>query len=141
MNYGVYLLPKGVDGDPHIDLVVKNAEAAKSIHFQTFLRDCHALQRPNEELANLVSKAKQKADHFLREQYDDVMANFDPKIKKFQKRRKLIVAPDAQDELGSVANIYATRPERSALEVYCKSTVFFRFKRDVLYPLICEVHG
>ncbi len=97
---GVYLLPKSVYGDPNLDLVVQNAEAAKGIHFQTFLRDCRALQRSNEELERLVAKAKQEADHFLREQYQDVMANFDPKIKKFQKRRKLIVAPGAQDELG-----------------------------------------
>ncbi len=97
---GVYLLPKEVYGEPNLDIVVQNDEAAKAIHFQTFLRDCRALQCPSEELTALVDDAKQEADSFLRQQYQDVMANFDPKIKKFQRRRKLIVAPGAQDELG-----------------------------------------
>lgn len=100
MPTGVYLLPKDVYGDPHLDLVVQNIEAAKGIHFKTFLRDCRALQNSNEALAAFVADAKQEADCFLRKQYQDVMANFDPKIKKFQKRRKLIIAPGAEDDLG-----------------------------------------
>ncbi len=97
---GVYLLPRDVYGDPHLDVVVQNSEAAKCIRFQTFLRDCRALQRPNNELECLVAVAKEEADQFVHEQYQDVMTNFDPKVREFKKRRKIVIAPGAQDDLG-----------------------------------------
>ena len=97
---GVYLLPKDIDGDPNLDLLVQNADAAKCIHFHTFIRDCRALQRPNDELKCLVENARQEAEKFVHEQFQDVMANFDPKVRELKKRCKVIIAPDAQDDLG-----------------------------------------
>ena len=96
---GVYVLPQNIYGDPHIDVVVQNADAAKRIHFQRFLHDCRALQLSNEELEGLVANAKQEADCFLREQYQDVMANFDSKVSKLIRRRKVIIAPGMHDDL------------------------------------------
>ena len=96
---GVYFLPRDDLNDPHIDLIVQNSEAAKLIRFQSFLSDCRALQRSNVELDAIVADAKQKADLFVLEQYRDIIKNFDPKVSKFKKLSKVVIAPEAQKDI------------------------------------------
>ena len=95
----VYLLKHEMWGDPHLDIVVQNSEAAKRIRFQSFLRDCRALQGLNDDLESLVSEAQHAADQFVHEQYQDIVENFDPKVSRIRKRRKIVMAPGTLGDL------------------------------------------
>jgi len=95
----VYLLKQEMWGDPHLDVVVQNSEAAKQIHFSSFLRDCRALLGENDNLERLATEAQQIADQFVHEQYQDVMENYDPKVSRLKRRRKIVMAPGVLDDL------------------------------------------
>lgn len=66
------------DVEPRWDVIIKNAETAKKIAFQTYLNDCEKYLKPNEELKELYLHVLEKFDVFINESYQDVMENFDP---------------------------------------------------------------
>ena len=49
----------------------------------------------NEELDSTIDKERQAVLHFLKQIHQDILNNFDPKVVKFRKKRKIILADAA----------------------------------------------
>jgi len=70
----------------HWDVIIKNAQTAKRISFQSYLKDCGTFLKPTEELEDLVKQEVEKLDEFLNDNVKDVMENFDPKVTRLRKK-------------------------------------------------------
>ena len=96
----VYFEKSTVDDDePRWDVIIKNAQTAKNIDFQSYLNDCEKYLKPNEELEELTQQELEKLDVFINENYQDVMENFDPKVKLFKRKMDVIIALEALEGL------------------------------------------
>lgn len=96
----VYFRKHGDDvSGHHWDVIVRNAETAKQISFTSFLSDCQKYLQPIENLDALIERKKEKLRRFLQEAYDDIVENFDPKIVKFKKKRKIVMSSGALEDL------------------------------------------
>tara|TARA_R110001599_G_scaffold219808_1_gene418131 strand:- start:124 stop:1173 length:1050 start_codon:yes stop_codon:yes gene_type:complete len=87
------------DVEPRWDIIIKNAQTAKNISFQTYLKDCEKYLKPNEELEDLYQQKLEKLYAFIDENYQDVMENFDSKVKRFKRKIDVIIAPEALEDL------------------------------------------
>ncbi|MFQ5730166.1 MAG: hypothetical protein ACE5GN_07385, partial [Waddliaceae bacterium] len=86
---------ESTEEEPHINFVFSDKTALKSIRFRFFMRDCQNIAGNNAELARMVEEEKKAAVEYLEQQYHDIMKNFDPKIVKLRKKRKVIIADGA----------------------------------------------
>jgi hypothetical protein len=90
------------DEEPRLDVIIKNAQTAKNISFQSYLKDCEKYLKPYKELEELSQQELEKLDTFINENYQDVMENFDPKVKRFKRKMDVIIAPEALKGLTSI---------------------------------------
>ena len=101
----VYFEKSTVDDDePRWDVIIKNAQTAKNISFQSYLKDCEKYLKPNEELEELYQQELEKLDVFINENYHDVMESFDPKVKCFKRKMDVIIAPEALEGLSRICD-------------------------------------
>lgn len=99
----VYFEKSTVDDDePRWDVIIKNAQTAKNISFQSYLKDCEKYLKPNEELEEMYQQELEKLNAFIDQNYHDVMENFDPKVSKLKRKMKVILAPEALEGLASM---------------------------------------
>ncbi len=94
-----YIMEESTEDDPHINFVFSDKTALKSIRFRFFMRDCQNIAGDNQELVRMEAKEKKAAIEYLEQQYHDIMKNFDPKIVKFRKKRKVIISDGALQDL------------------------------------------
>ena len=59
------------------------------------MKDCREIMGDVEEVKMLVELERQRALDYLERMYQDILHNFDPRVVKFRKRRKIILANDA----------------------------------------------
>jgi hypothetical protein len=71
----------------------------QQVRFRHFLRDSRAIERDPALLHERVDAEKKRLRQFLKAQRQDIEANDDPKIRRFRKKRKIIVHPDAAKDL------------------------------------------
>ena len=90
------------DLEPRWDVIIKNALTAKNISFQSYLKDCEKYLKTNKELEELYQQELEKFNAFIDQNYHDVMENFDPKVKRFKRKMKVILAPEALEGLTSM---------------------------------------
>ncbi len=94
-----YILEKSSEGDPQINFVFSDKTALKSIRFRFFIRDCQNIVGDNKALARMVEEEKKLAVKYLEKQYHDIMKNFDPKVVKLRRKRKVIISDRARQDL------------------------------------------
>ena len=100
---GCYLLPNPEPGceldsrDLHV--VFTGADALGRIRPVNFMDDCRAIERSAEELAAAADEEAKRSLRFVAEQYEDLQANFDPKVTKLRNRYKVVMHPRALDDL------------------------------------------
>ncbi|MEK6481951.1 hypothetical protein WJR50_30705 [Catalinimonas sp. 4WD22] len=85
--------------DPQLDFIYSDISALKAVSFKTFMRDCEKIKGNDDELWSLIDEEKKKVHVFLHEQYDNVMATYDPKVVKFKKKRQVIISDRAAKDL------------------------------------------
>lgn len=95
----VFILDNSQSSDPHLDFIFSDVEALKAVRLKRFIRDCEALKGNSEELAALIAVEKKKILSFIQESYEDIMANYDPKIVKLKKKRQIIISDQAAKDL------------------------------------------
>ncbi len=86
-----YMIEDSKKDDPTMHFIFSNKTALEAVKFKSFIRDC---QRINGDCTtfDLIGEREKKAImEFLEQQYHDIMENFDPKIAKFHKKKKVIV--------------------------------------------------
>ena len=94
-----YILADNHDDDPNLAFVFSDKTAMQQIRFRHFLRDSRAIEREPSVLHQRVAAEKSHLRQFLGAQCRDIEENDDPKIKRFRKKRKIIVHPEAAKDL------------------------------------------
>jgi hypothetical protein len=95
----VYMFDRSRPDDPHMDFIFTDKTALQAVRFHHFIADCRAIARDSHELDPIIDREKSAIVTFLDEAHRDIMENFDPRIVKFRKKRKIIVADGAFDAL------------------------------------------
>ena len=95
----IYLVDKSQKVDPHMSFIFTDKTALQGVRFRHFMADCRGMIGDNRELDTLIQQTRQAAVEFLERNHRDIMENFDPKIAKLRKKRKIIIADGALDDL------------------------------------------
>ena len=90
------------DEEPRWDIIIKNAQTAKNISFQRYLKDCEKFLKPNTEIDILFQKKRNQLDEFIDKNYHDVIGNFDPKVSQLRRKMEVIVDPEALEGLARI---------------------------------------
>ena len=94
-----YLVDKSEKVDPHMRFIFTDQTALQGVRFRHFMADCRSMLGDNRELDALIEQERQAAVEFLEKNHRDIMENFDPKFTRLRKKRKIIVADGALDDL------------------------------------------
>lgn len=95
----VYFRDEDSEGEKRRDFIFNNEAALKQIRWQHFLADCNTLQSDLSSIAELEVQELEKAWQWLQHTHQDIISNFDPKVVKLRKKYKVVMAPEALDEL------------------------------------------
>lgn len=95
----VYLIDRSTAHDPHMDFVFSDKTALRAVRFRHFMKDCRKIMGDAEKLDSTIDKERQAVLHFLEQNHQDILNNFDPKVVKFRKKRKIILADAALKDL------------------------------------------
>jgi hypothetical protein len=95
----VYLVDVSRESEPHIDIIFTDKTALQAVSFRQFMKDCQAIKGDSGELTKLIEKECQEAFDFLEKSHQDIITNFDPKVVKLRKKRKIIISDAAAKDL------------------------------------------
>lgn len=95
----VYMIEKTENNDPSRHFIFSDVDAIKSIRFKHFMYDCRNISGDNSEIEGIVDKELERANDYLEKEYDNIVKNFDPKIVRFNKKRKIVLSDTALDDL------------------------------------------
>ena len=98
----VYVYDKDWDGDPHRFFVFTNERTLNQIRWRHFLSDCNSLVADYAEVEKLLTEEIDRANVWLVENLQDIKKNFDPKVVKLKKKRKIILTERALDDLSKI---------------------------------------
>lgn len=96
---GVYLVNCSEAPEIHWHFVFSDPLALSLVRFRSFHRDCRAMERSADELLGEIEKEKAALVTYINDQYAHISRTFDPKVRKFRERRKIVVAKGAFDGL------------------------------------------
>jgi hypothetical protein len=82
-----------------MDFIFTDKTALQAVRFRHFMTDCRAIAADGRELDPIIEREKSSVVAFLDEAHRDIMENFDPKVVKFRKKNKIIIADGAFDAL------------------------------------------
>ncbi len=92
----VFILDTSRDGVPGHHFIFTDEAVLPHIRPKTFLKDCRSAERKDHSiLTGKIGEEKESMGQFLDEQCSDIMANFDTKIVKLRKKRKIRFHPDS----------------------------------------------
>lgn len=92
----IFILDQSKPGDPCHHFLFSDQEILKHIHFKTFMRDCRAYEQTDHAfLFHKLEEEKKFLTKYLDAQYKNIIENFNPKIVKFKKKRKVIFHKDS----------------------------------------------
>jgi hypothetical protein len=91
---GVYLLDESDSSEVKWHVIFTDKQALDAVRFRSFLRDCRAIARPENELHREFEEEKAALARFIEEQHADIVKTYDPKVTKLRKRRKVMVMKD-----------------------------------------------
>ena len=94
----VYMKNQNWDDDPHLFFIFSNEKTLRKIHWKHFLSDIEPLIADFSFVTQEVKKETDLLKSYLTKNYQDIMENFDPKVVKLKKKRKIIMAPGVFDD-------------------------------------------
>ncbi len=95
----VYFRDEVSKEEKHRDFIFNNAQALQQVRWQHFLTDCKALSGDSSNITQLEAQELAKATQWLQQTHQDIINNFDPKVVKLRKKYKVVMAPEALDDL------------------------------------------
>jgi hypothetical protein len=95
----VYLIDKSKDHDPQMEFAFSDKTALKAVRFKHFMKDCRKIMGDSQELETLMERERQTVSTYLERMHQDILRNFDPRIRRFRKKRKVILADGALKDL------------------------------------------
>lgn len=96
---GVYLLDTPEPDEKNMHFVFTDSRALERIRFNSFLRDCRAIERPAAELQKALAEERAALARFIEVAHEELLRTFDPKVMRLRKRRRIMVHKDAFDDL------------------------------------------
>jgi hypothetical protein len=102
LSPAVYIQDKDWDDDPHRFFIFNNASTLKRIQWRHFLSDCEPLITEFSAVKAQLEQEIGGAISWLAENYQDIMKNFDPKVIKLRKKRKIIISAGALEDLAKI---------------------------------------
>lgn len=99
----VYTKDKDWDDDPHRFYIFSNAETLKKIRWQHFISDCEPLMANLSTIETQLELEITRAKSYLSDNHQDIMNNFDPKVTRLRKKRKIIMSAEALNDLEKIA--------------------------------------
>ena len=81
----------GDELDPCMTIIASDPSVMKEIHFKSIVADCRRYEQEASAVLLCAESEKALLKSFLKNQFDDIMANFDTKVVKLKKKRKVIV--------------------------------------------------
>ena len=92
----VFIIDTSREDEPEHQFIFSDKVVLSCIRFKTFLADCRKYeQRDYSILDDRIEKEKKLMQQFLDDQYADIMADFNDKIIKLTKKRKIIIHKDS----------------------------------------------
>jgi len=98
----VFIQDQDWDDDPHRFFIFNNVSTLKLIRWQHFLSDCEPLVADFSVMEELFTKETGDAISWLSENHQDILKNFDPKVIKLRKKKKIIISPRALEDLAKI---------------------------------------
>lgn len=90
--------------DPATIFVFSDKTALQRVRQRHFIADCRLMEEGTNVLEAASQEERIRVAAFLEEQYIDIETNFDPKIHKFRKKRKVVITPGALDDLKNLSD-------------------------------------
>jgi len=100
----VYTQDTNWDIDPNRHFIFTNEATLKKIRWRHFLADCKPMMADITELEERQEQENSRALSFLDDSYQDIMANYDPNVVKLRKKRKIIMTPNAMEDLDRIGH-------------------------------------
>ncbi len=88
----VYMWDSSEGDELHREFVFTDKSALREVRFRHFMSDCRRIAGDHQELLEHIDREQRASLAFIETAYSDVMENFDPKVVKFRRKRKIIVA-------------------------------------------------
>ena len=98
----VYTEDQHWDDDPHKLFIFKNVATIKQLRWRHFLSDCQPLIQEHSSVQRHIEHEKEMAKVFLKQSHHSIIENFDPKVVKLRKKRKIIINPEALDDFSNL---------------------------------------
>jgi len=95
----VYLIDKSRGHEPQMDFIFSDTTALKAVRFRHFMEDCRRIIGDAEELETLVGDESKAVSDYLERMHQDILRNFDARVRKFRRKRKIILADRALKDL------------------------------------------
>ena len=95
----VYIRRKQQDLEPHIEFIFSDKSALDAVRFRHFFSECRRIAGEVSELAGFIEQERKAAVEYLQAQYSDIQQNFDPSVVPLRKKRKIVLADGALEDL------------------------------------------
>lgn len=95
----VYMEDLSRHNDPHMTFIFSDKTALQAVRFRHFMRDCRAFVADRAELNVVINRERQALNARLEFTCRDIFAHFDPKVAPFRKKRKIIIADGALNDV------------------------------------------
>lgn len=82
-----------------MDFIFSDKTALQAVRFRHFMRDCRPLIADRAEQDAVISRERHALDAYMESTCRDIFAHFDPKVATFRKKRKIIIADGALDDV------------------------------------------
>jgi len=102
MAPAIYIRDGEPDEDPHRTFIYTNFDALKQVRWKHFLSDCESIMGDFSMVDEMIEDETKKAKVFLDKQYQEVMANFDPKVVKLRQKKKIVMSSNARNDLNKI---------------------------------------
>ncbi|MDN5850862.1 MAG: hypothetical protein L0H63_14695 [Nitrococcus sp.] len=91
----VYIQDMREETDEQLHFIFSDKSAMARVRLRHFLRDCRQLERDTSELTPLERRESDLLNEYLNAQHRDIARNFNPKVVRMKKRRKVLLHKDA----------------------------------------------
>lgn len=100
----IYIFDEVHFGDKSTHFIFSDRESMRHVRFEHFMTDSRKLQAPTDRFFKHVEKEKQALEDYTAEQFNDIQKNFDSKIVRFKKKRKIILSSQALNDLSEISD-------------------------------------
>lgn len=91
----VYLRDRTTPTEPQMDFIFSDKTALQAVRFKQFVNDCRQFAGDDQVLARVDEDERNALIAYLKREYAEIVANFDEKIIKLRKKRKITLSEKA----------------------------------------------